>query len=255
VEGYGPASYGDAFADVYDEWYEDVSDVEATVDCLARLARGGRVLELGIGTGRLALPLAERGVSVEGIDASAAMVAQLRGKAGGERIDVRVGDMAAELPDGPFAVVFAAFNTLFNLPTAAAQARCLALVAERLEPSGCFAVEAFVPDETAYPAGDRIEVRSLTKDRVVLSVSRSRPDEQRAEGHFIDLSETSGVRLRPWSIRYAAPAELDEMAAAAGLGLDARWADWRQTPFSAESPHHVAVYRRVRDGASKMKGQ
>jgi SAM-dependent methyltransferase len=245
VEGYGPGSYGDAFADVYDDWYENVSDADATVECLTQLAGRGRVLELGVGTGRLALPLASRGVAVVGIDASAAMLARLQGKPGAERIDVRLGDMAEELPDGPFAVVFAAFNTLFNLPTARAQRRCFVLVADRLSPDGCFAVEAFVPDETAYPAGDRIEVRSLASDHVVLSVSRLRPDEQRAEGQFVELSEAAGIRLRPWSIRYAAASELDEMAAAAGLTLDARWADWRQTPFTAESPHHVSLYRRA----------
>ncbi len=243
MEGYGAASYGDAIADVYDLWYADVSDVETAVARLAELAAGGRVLELGIGTGRMALPLAARGVPVVGIDTSTRMVAVLREKSGGDRIDVVVGDMAEQLPAGPFAVIFAAYNTFFNLLTAEAQARCLALASSRLEPDGVLAVEAFVPDPASL-AGGQVEVRSLTADRVVLSVSQHEPAAQRVTGQFVELTEQSGVRLRPWAIRYAAPAELDAMATAGGLELEYRWEDWAETPFTAESTHHVSVYHR-----------
>ena len=127
MEGYEPPSYGEAMADVYDEWYADLTDVGATVAAIARLAAGGRVLELGIGTGRLAIPLAEAGLDVSGIDVSPAMVARLRAKPGGDRVAVVVGDMARaeDLPPGPFAVVFVAFNTFFGLITAEDQARVL----------------------------------------------------------------------------------------------------------------------------------
>jgi SAM-dependent methyltransferase len=250
VEDYGPGSYGDAFADVYDDWYHDVSDVEATVACLERLARGGRVLELGIGTGRLALPLAARGVQVSGVDASEAMVAELRKKAGGDALEVLVADMAEDLPPGPFRVVFAAFNTLFNLPTEAAQTHCLALAAARLEDDGCVVVEAFVPDDELPAERGRVEVRRATADRVVLSVSQVEPGQHRAGGQFVDVRADGSVRVRPWSVRYASPDEIDTMATTAGLALVERWADWRQTPFSRDSAQHVSVYRRVRGSAT-----
>jgi len=244
-EGYGAESYGDTFADVYDEWYADVSEVDTTVDRITALAAGGRTLELGVGTGRIALPLAARGVPVSGIDASARMVERLRAKAGADRVDVTVGDMAVDLPAGPFAVVFVAYNTLFNLLHKDAQARCIVLVASRLSRHGAFVVEGFVPDEPR-PAGTRIDVRSLADDQVVLNVSRHEPDAQRVDGQFVELTE-SGVRLRPWAIRYSSPAELDEMALSAGLELEHRWADWSETPFTRDSPYHVSVYRLVVD--------
>jgi SAM-dependent methyltransferase len=250
VEDYGPGSYGDAFADVYDEWYHDVSDVEATVACLERLAAGGRVLELGIGTGRLALPLAERGVPVSGVDASEAMVAALRKKPGGEALEVLVADMAEHLPAGPFSVVFAAFNTLFNLPSEAAQIRCLALAADRLGPDGCVVVEVFVPEQELPAERGRVEVRHASAERVVVSVSRVEPEERRVGGQFVEVGADGSVRLRPWVVCYATPAELDAMASAAGLALAERWTDWRQTPFGRDSPQHVSVYRRVRGSAT-----
>jgi len=245
VEGYGPASYGEAFADVYDRWYADVSDVDSTVAFIAALAAGGPVLELGVGTGRLALPLAARAVPMTGIDTSARMVARLREKAGGDRVDVAVGDMSRDedVPTGPFAVVFVAYNTIFNLLEPGAQERCFQVVASRLEPAGAFVVEAFVPDE-AQPAGAHVEVRSMTADSVVLSVNRHDPAGRRIEGQFVELTEAGGVHLRPWAIHYSSPDQLDAMASATGLVLAERSADWMQTPFTAASTHHVSVYRR-----------
>ncbi|HET9601927.1 MAG TPA: class I SAM-dependent methyltransferase [Acidimicrobiales bacterium] len=246
VEGFEPPAYGEAMADVYDEWYAGVSDVEATVAALVRLsdmAGGGRVLELGVGTGRLAIPLAKTGLTVTGIDVSPAMLARLLAKPGGDRVDVLVGDMADDLPAGPFSVAFVAFNTFFGLDSADAQARCFVEVASRLDPRGCFVVEAFVPDDEIIEGGDRVEVRSLSADRVVLTVSRHDAAAQRAQGQFVELTESGGVRLRPWSLRYAPPAELDAMADHAGLALAHRWAAWDETPFTPDSPHHVSVYR------------
>jgi SAM-dependent methyltransferase len=121
VDGYGPASYGDAMADVYDEWYAELPQLDAAVECLFTLAEGGTVLELGVGTGRLALPLAARGVRVVGVDASAAMIERLRAKPGSEAVVATVGDMAAPTPSGPFTLVFAAVNTFFGLDTEQAQ--------------------------------------------------------------------------------------------------------------------------------------
>jgi SAM-dependent methyltransferase len=241
VEGWRPESYGDAFADVYDDWYGGPAD--AAVERLAALAGDGPALELGVGTGRLALPLAATGLTVQGVDASAAMIDRLRAKPGGDLVRVTVGDMAADLPPGPFTLVFVAANTLFNLRSADAQRRCFRRVAERLAPGGRFVVEAFVPGEDTEPAS--IEVREVAPDRVVLSVARYDPPAQTADGQFVELTEAGGVRLRPWSIRWSTPAELDEMASAAALTLEHRWSTWEGAPFTAESDHHVSVFLRT----------
>ena len=242
VRGYDDQSYGEGFADVYDDWYADITDVAATTATLAEFAAGGPVLELGIGTGRLALPLSAAGVEVHGIDSSAAMLDRLRTKPGADAIRAVQGDMVDGLPDGPFSLVFVAYNTFFGLLTEARQQACLHAVAARLRPEGAFAVEAFVP-EPDHESAPSVTVRSVAVDRVVLSVSTADPEAQRAEGQYIDITEAGGVRLRPWSIRWATPAQLDEMAAAAGLRLVARWAGFDRAPFDAESARHVSVYR------------
>lgn len=247
MDGTGPQSYGEAFADVYDEWYADVSDTEGTVARLTSLAAGRPVLELGIGTGRLALPLAAAGANVSGIDASPAMVARLAAKPGGDRIDVTVGDMAdvealAPPAGARFGVVFAAFNTLFNLTDPTAQQRCLRGAAARLEPDGCVVVEANVFDPDPEPR-EALTVRSTEPGRVVLSVSRADPATQTVTGQFVDLVDGAAVRLRPWSLRYSSPEQLDDLAAGAGLTLAARWGGWRGEPFTDASVLHVSVYR------------
>ena len=240
---YGPTSYGEAFADVYDDWYERISDVEATASQVASMAEGGPVLELGVGTGRLALPLLERGVEVWGVDASAPMLAQLRAKPGGSRLRAVRSDMGAlPLRAFPrFAVVFCAYNTFFNLQTAEAQVACLRSCAAVLRPGGRLAVEAFVPlagDET--PEGP-VSVRSIDEEHVVLSVAARDVGQQTITGQFVELRE-SGVRLRPYRIRYLYPEQLDELAASAGLALADRWGSWAGEPFTADSPNHVSVY-------------
>ncbi len=245
MKGYDSTSYGDGFADVYDEWYADVTDVDATVARMARIAgAGARILELGVGTGRLAVPMAQAGLDVTGIDSSQAMLTKLTARAQAEDASVIVvcGDMVDELPEGPFDACLVAYNTIFNLLDADAQRRCFREVAARLRPGGRFVVEAIVPDEEA-PEGREVNVRSMTVDRVVLSVSDHRPGEQCTSGQFIEFTESGGVRLRPWSIRWAAPDELDEMAANAGFRVEQRDADMAGAPFDARADHHVTVYR------------
>ena len=247
----GPESYGEAFADVYDDWYADVSDTEGTVAHLAALAAGRPVLELGIGTGRLALPLAAAGVAVSGVDASPAMVARLAAKPGGDTLEVAVGDMADVEAIAPpagtrFGVAFAAFNTLFNLTDLTAQQRCLRGVAARLTPEGRLVVEANVFDPDPDPR-DAVTVRSLEPGRVVLSVSRADPAAQTVTGQFVDLADGAPVRLRPWSLRYASPEQLDDLAAGAGLVLDERRGGWRGEAFTEASPLHVSSYRLADD--------
>ena len=245
VEGYADNTYGDSFADVYDDWYGTVSDIEATTAAVAVLAAHRPdlpVLELGIGTGRLALPLAAAGIDVVGIDASRAMLDVLERKAPATGVRWLQGDMVDDLPPGPFSVVFVAYNTLFNLRTALRQQQCFAAVAERLAPGGAFVVEAFVPS-TTEDVRDAISIRSLTAGRVVLSVSRSDPSTQTADGQYIDITEAGGVRLRPWSVHWSTPAQLDAMASTVGLHLAERWADFAQAPFTPSSERHVSVWR------------
>lgn len=243
MDGFESHTYGDAFADVYDEWYRGVSDVETTVALLARLAEGGAVLELGVGTGRLAIPLAATGCAVVGIDASEPMLERLRDADPAGTVDAVLGDMVADIPDRSFSLAFVAYNTIFNLTDRATQQACFDAVAARLAPGGRFVVEAFVPDDPP-PSGDDVSIRTLTADTVILSISRHDPGRQRADGQFVELTEAGGVRLRPWSIRYADPAELDVMAAAAGFVLEARHEDAGATPFDADhSARHLSVYR------------
>jgi SAM-dependent methyltransferase len=250
VEGYRASTYGDRFADVYDDWYEDVSDVAATVARVADLARprGGRVLELGAGSGRLAVPLAAAGLDVWAVDASTAMIDRLRAKPGGERVHAVVDDMAdLRAPGldaaGGFGVVLCAFNTLFNITDTAGQRRCLARAREVLAPDGRVVVEAFVPP----PGGERdaavgaVEPRHIGLDEVVLTVSRLDPAARTITGQHVQITE-SGVRLRPWVLHYASPDELDLLAAEAGLHLVSRHAGWHGEEFAATAETHVSVY-------------
>ncbi len=244
MRGYDATSYGDGFADVYDTWYRGVSDIGATVRLVRQLAgSAGRVLELGVGTGRLALPMAAAGLHVTGLDASTAMLDRLRSADPSGVVRIVVGDMVGDLPAGPFDVVLIAYNTLFNLTGDGEQARCVAAASDRLVPGGRIVVEAFVPDEP-FRDGSAVDVRSMTVDHVVLSVAQYDAGSQQATGQFVELSESGGVRLRPWFIRYSTVAQLDEMAAAAGLDLEHRWTDVARAPFDDSSDRHVSIYRR-----------
>jgi SAM-dependent methyltransferase len=242
VRGYHDQSYGDGFADVYDDWYAEITDVDASTAALSDLAAGARVLELGVGTGRLAIPLAATGLEVHGLDTSTAMLDRMAAKPGGGLVHRHVGDMVDGLPDGPFGLVFVAYNTFFSLLTAERQQACFTEVSRRLAPDGCFVVEAFVPD-AGNERTSGVTVRSVSADRVVLSVNTSDPVRQVAEGQYVDITEAGGVRLRPWSIRWASPGQLDAMAHAAGLTTAARWAGFDRAPFSDDSERHVSIFR------------
>lgn len=248
MEGYDATTYGAGFAGVYDEWYRGITDVPATVATLIELAGGGAVLELAVGTGRLAVPLAAVGARVTGVDASAQMLALLTAADPGGNVVQVLGDMVDDLPGGPFALALIAYNSLFNLTDADRQAACFAAVAERLTPGGRFVVEAFVPDEP-FRDGDSIDVRTMAAGHLVLSVTRNDAAAQTALGQFVDIAgppgEPATVRLRPWAIRYATPAQLDGYAAAAGFAREHRWEDFSRAPFTADSPRHVTVYRLV----------
>jgi SAM-dependent methyltransferase len=243
MEGYGPATYGDRIAEVYDAFYEDTLDTDRAVEALAELASGGPVLELAIGTGRLALPLVEHGLEVHGIDASEQMVARLRAKRGGEAIPVTIGDFADVPVKDSYRLIFIAFNTLFALLTQEDQLRCFANVAKHLSDDGVFAVEAFFPDLARFDRHQRTQTTWVDAGRVLLDASRHSPVEQRVDSQHVVITE-AGTKLYPVSLRYAFPSELDLMARLAGLELRERWGSWRREPFTAESGRHVSVYAR-----------
>ncbi len=242
AEGYDAATYGDRMADFYDELPTHPPDADAAVRCLADLAAGGRALELGIGTGRLALPLAARGVDVSGIDASEAMVAKLRAKPGGEQIPVAIGDFADVGVDGRFSLIFVAYNTFFSLLDPETQRGCFERIAPHLAPGGRFVIEAFVPDPGRFERGQHLEVRHVGVDSAVVSVSRHDQSTQRVDSLLVRLAD-SGVRTWPVHIRYSYPGELDHMADRARLGLEHRWGGWERDPFIDDSVKHVSVYR------------
>jgi predicted TPR repeat methyltransferase len=243
MRDYGPETYGDRIAEVYDALYEHDLDTDAAVEALAKLAGPGPVLELAIGTGRLAIPLAARGIEVHGIDASEEMVARLRAKPGGADILVTMGDFADVGVEGSFSLVFVAFNTIFGLLTQADQVRCFENAAARLADGGRFAVEAFVPDLARFDHGQRYHVTSIDIDRVNVDAARHDAVNQRIDSQHIVMTE-SGTRLYPVRLRYAFPAELDLMARVAGLELEHRWGGWSGELFTDASRDHVSVYRR-----------
>ena len=244
MDSYGPETYGERVADLYDDWYQDHLDTEVAVERLAELAGAGPVLELGVGTGRLALPLAERDLEIHGVDASPAMLDRLRAKAGGERIHLHLGDMAEVAVEDSYALVFVAANTLFLLASQEQQLRCFANVAAHLAAEGVFVVEVFVPDPARYRDDQQLGVTRVTVDSVLLTASRHDPVGQRIDAQQIQFGPEAGFRLIPGVLRYAWPSELDLMARLAGLRLRERWGGWRREPFTAASTMHVSVYER-----------
>ncbi|HEX6185842.1 MAG TPA: class I SAM-dependent methyltransferase [Pyrinomonadaceae bacterium] len=234
-------TYNERCADVYDQWFGHFD--EAAVDVLEELAGGGRALELGIGTGAVALPLAARGVEVHGIDSSAEMVARLRAKPGGDAIPVTFGDFAEVNVEGEFSLVFVVYNTLFALQTQEEQVRCFRNVAARLRPGGAFVVEAFVPDLAQLSAGQGVRLLHMTDERVGIRVYQHDPVRQKMKSRQVVFTD-GGTRVFPVEVRYAWPPELDLMAQLAGLRLRHRWGGWRREEFTARSEKHVSVYER-----------
>jgi SAM-dependent methyltransferase len=209
--------------------------IDPTVDFLAELAAGGQALELGIGTGRIALPLAARGVRVAGIDLSPDMVARLRAKAGGDQIRVEIGDFSTAHVDGAFTLAYVVFNTINNLTTQEAQLACFANVASQLEPGGCFVVEVGVPRH------EPLHVFDLSETHV--GIDEYDAATQRLVSHHFTLVHGSWERLSI-PFRSVEPSELDLMARLAGLHLSERWAGWRREPFTSASTKHVSVWKK-----------
>ena len=243
MKEYSAATYGDRIANVYDEFYRP-ANVSKRVDVLEEFAAGGRALELGIGTGTYALPLAARGVAVHGIEASHAMVARLRDKEGGAALPVTSGDFADVAVAGSFSLVFVINNTFLMLSSQEDQVRCFASVASHLDESGVFLVHAFVPDISRYDENQHLRASLPDVDSVRLDVSIHDAVNQIVDFRHLHLTE-DGIRMYPGRLRYVWPSELDLMARLAGLSLRERWGDWQRAPFTTQSGAHVSVYGRA----------
>lgn len=235
-------AYDESRAAAYDRVNQArFAQADVAVAALASLAPGGRDLELGVGTGRLAIPLATTGLQVWGIDDSPAMLERLRTKPGADRLHIVEGDFAdvGTLMEGEFDLAFVAFNTLFELPSQDAQVRCLAGVAQRLRSGGVFVVEAFVPDVTQLEQS--VTVTEIGDDYVRLAATRHDPPSQTTVTQYMTV-RPGAVDLDAWTIRYATVPEIDLMARLAGLRLRERWGGWRREPFTAASSTHVSIY-------------
>ena len=220
----------------------DPTVIEATADFLAGLA-GGRALELGIGTGRIALPLARRGVPVHGIDLSQPMVDQLRAKPGSAAIEVTIGDFSTARVDGSFALAYLVFNTIENLTTQDAQVACFENVARHLAPGGRFVIECAVPDLRRLPHGETSNVFDLSDDH--WGIDEYDVANQGLVSHHYWIEEGKLDVVSP-PFRYVWPSELDLMAQLAGMTLRERWCDWERNPFTGESEHHVSMWAKAR---------
>jgi SAM-dependent methyltransferase len=243
VKNYEPImSFGEDVAEMYGD-VQRGDEIEA-VAFLEKLAGRGPALELAVGTGRISLPLAARGIRVEGIDISPAMVAQLRAKPGGDQISVTIGDFADVPVPGTYRLIFVVWNTLFNLLTQEDQVRCFENVAAHLTDDGSFVVEAGLPD-FLYRLRDHqyVDAEAIEVDHVRLDVLRHDPAKQMIDESHVTLSR-EGIRLNPVVQRYAWPGELDLMARIAGLRLKERWDDWSRRPYTATGSTVVSVYGR-----------
>src|SRR5919204_4056598 len=236
--------FGERVAERYDDSSAEMfqpAAVEPVVDFLADLTGEGAALELGIGTGRIALPLAQRGIRVHGIDLSEAMVARLRAKPGGEQIGVTIGDFATTTVEGTFSLAYLVFNTIANLTTQAAQVACFRNVAAHLEPDGCFVIEVGVPQLQRLPPGET--VRAFHVSETKWGFDEYDVATQGLISHHLEIVDGRVERLSI-PFRYTWPAELDLMAALAGMRLRERWSGWQREPFTSDSRKHVSVWEK-----------
>ena len=237
--------FDDRIAERYDDSSDDMFEpavVGPTVDLLADLADGGSALELGIGTGRIALPLSQRGVTVHGIDLSTAMVARLRAKPGAERIGVTIGDFATTKVSGTFRLAYLVYNTIMNLTTQDEQVDCFRNVAAHLEPGGFFVIEVGVPELQRLPPGDT--VRAFTVGPTRLGFDEYDLAAQGLISHHYRVTDGQ-LQVTSMPFRYVWPSELDLMAKFAGMTLRNRWSGWKHEPFTSTSTTHVSVWEKT----------
>jgi hypothetical protein len=244
LENFGPATFGALNASDYDET-QDPGTTQQTVDFIHDVMGGkGYALELAIGTGRVAIPLAARGITVSGIEASPDMLAKMWEKPDSNAIHAVVGDMADVNIDGEFDHAFLIFNTLFNLLSQEAQVRCFQNVALKLPVGGTFIVEAFVPNLDDFVKHQRVSTKRLDMSHVWLEAATHDPVRQMFEFQRIRITE-EGMKMVPLPMRYAYPPELDLMAQLAGMRLRDRYGSWTKTPFDKDSGMHVSVYEKI----------
>jgi len=236
--------FGELVAATYDESADEMFDpaiVEPTVDFLAQLAGDGHALELGIGTGRIALPLAARGVTVHGIDLSRAMTDRRRAKPGGDGIAVTVGDFSTTTVDGTFRLAYLVYNTIMNVTTQGGQVSCFRNAAAHLEPGGVFVIETMIPELRRLPPGERFVV--FDGSATHWGIDEYDVANQGLISHHFEIRGEE-IRNSSGPFRYVWPGELDLMAQLAGLTLRERWAGWKREPFSSDSRHHVSVWEK-----------
>jgi SAM-dependent methyltransferase len=240
-----PANYfDDRIAATYREKWPELyrpEVIEPTVSFLAGLAAGGAALEFGVGTGRIAIPLSQRGVAVHGIDLSPDMIAELRAEPGGQAVDATIGDFAVTRVDGTFRLVYLIRNTITNLTTQDAQVDCFRNAAAHLDPGGFFVIELYIPELRRLPPGETVHPFTITPAH--LAFEEYDVATQIAYSHHYWVTDG---QLQTFSapFRYAWPSELDLMARLAGLTLVERWADWTRAPFTGESRSHVSVWQK-----------
>ncbi len=240
MDRYDSRTYGRTVSPHYDRWYAQIDP--AMLDVLERLSDGGPALELGIGSGRVAIPLSKAGVDVHGVDASPEMVELMRGKPGGGDIPVTVGDFADPAPGGPFTMAFVVFNTFFALTTQEEQKRCFGSVAQVLAPGGRFVLECFFPDVARFDDGQATRTIEAGGETVRLECSRHSGVGQTISTAQVLLGGRSKVEILPLRIRYVWPSEMDLMAELAGFRLENRWGGWAGQPFRDGCGRHVSVY-------------
>ncbi len=239
MEGFGPSTYGDGFADVYDDWYGTITDAEATARFVAARCAEGPVLELGVGSGRLVPALQSAGCTVIGLDASEPML---------RRCPPGLATMQADLANLPIrpsplaGAAICAFNTLFNLPTAEAQLALLQQLAPILHPDGVIVIEAITGASLAQGPPQSVGVSRMSTHDLVLSATMLDHEAQTIQGQHVEISD-GGITMRPWLLRWTTPSQLDQFAALAGLSLAERYAGWDESPFTADSDQHISVYR------------
>ncbi len=243
MHGFGTTTFGELNAADYDTLHNP-DTTKLSVDAIAQIAGdGAQILELAIGSGRMALPLAEMGFEISGIEGSTEMVDLLRKKSGGNDIPIVIGDYADVAIEGPFDHVFLVYNTLFNLPSQEAQLRCFKNVADRLNKNGTFLIETFVPDFSDFENGQRMRTMKIDMHSAWIEAATHDPVNQMFEFQRIRITP-EGVKLVPLPMRYAWPSEIDLMAKLAGLQLKSRWGDWQGSPFTNQSKMHVTVYEK-----------
>jgi SAM-dependent methyltransferase len=241
MSNYSASTFGELIADQYDSFFSYIDP--NLIDRLYELSGNGKVFELGIGTGRIALPLLERGIEIHGIDASPAMLEKLKQKDKNGEIPVQIGNFAEFERDEKYDLIFVVFNTIFGLLTQQEQISCFKCVSKALKPNGKFLIEAFVPDLARFDGGQTIRTSNVSTDQVRLECSQHDIASQTVISQLITIDD-QGIKLYPVNIRYAWPSELDLMAELAGLKLYERWGAWDKQAFTSSSAFHISIYEK-----------